>query len=89
MAKLYVQEAGKKPMVVGNGDRSSILRLSYKNMVQNRVQPGLKVDGTLTHWGVRVAGTKQMIAVLWIEFSDQHVASAPIPDFCRAPAGAP
>ena len=88
MAKLYVQNRkDAAPTLVADGDRGTIAQVTTRIM-KDCVSRGFAVSGCLYTWQ-SIAKDGTVAGVAWIEPSNTALAAAPIPDFCRAPEGAP
>ena len=88
MSKLYVQNRGQEPVLAASGGRREVGGHSCL-LARRARKAGGKVQGSVSGWRVVNPATGTADVVAWVEFSAAHIASAPIPDFCRAPAGAP
>ena len=86
MAKLYVQNRDEKPKLAADADRATVGRISVQLAAQAKAA-GMHVKGCAAAWSVCSPQGAQVAA--WVEFSNSQIAAAPIPDWCRAPEGAP
>lgn len=88
MAKLYIQNRGQEPVVAASGDRKAVGGHSCL-LARKARKAGATVHGCVAGWQVVNPNTGTADVVAWVEFSASHIATASIPDFCRAPEGAP
>lgn len=85
MSKLMIQVAGRTPILVAEGSRQAIGSYSVSQMAKTEAD-GVHVQGVPFEW----FGTKNgKPFTVWVEPSSTWLAEAPIPDYCKAPEGAP
>jgi hypothetical protein len=85
MSKLVRQIKGEKPEIIADGSRQALgtASLGYMQYLHGH---GCKVRGCVAEWYAVVKGTEMAV---WVEPGPTWLAEAPIPDFCKAPEGAP
>jgi hypothetical protein len=90
MSTLMRQVGGQKaePVVAGSRKQAGAASLAYMAYLKGH---DCNVKGSPMEWSAEIPmkGAKPEHIVVWIEPSSDWLASAPIPDFCKAPEGAP
>lgn len=92
MARLMFQERGGEPRLLAEGPRGKVGNYSLKLLMSNAAKVDSRTNeirGSAAEWFVVNRATGKVDALVWVEFSAQAVAEAPVPDWCRAPEGAP
>lgn len=92
MARLMMHQTGGEPTLLATGSRGSVAEYSLELMTHNTRKMDKRaavVRGCPAEWALISLKRNRVVAQVWVESSAQAIANAPIPDFCRAPEGAP
>lgn len=96
MAKVYGQTVGGQPHMAGSVDRTSAVEACALVAVKGAtsLQRGAFPSDVVGPDGGRAilrraGGRTSLVGYVWFEPSADHLADVAVPDFCRAPAGAP